>query len=408
VIDLPAIQGMPPNGDIARDLERIAGDVFSNPASASDALRALASNHSGAITIELNRFADRVDEGKQPFATRLAILELARQCRAREWESGARLRMQDDSNVLHVEAAFASDRPDCRSLREWASDAELLKPPVAVLPYLGWKSRLTVLAGREKLGKSSLTGEGAARISRGADFLGEQCTAGEVLIISLEEFIGDTVQRLLSFDADMDCIHISTSLPKRGHDLAGLIEAIRPDLVILDTLAVYAESLVTDANSAAQWAPVMMPLARLAHDSGAAIIAHHHAKKSDGKFRDSTAIAAAADVLVELTEATADQLRKDPTIRLLSCKGRFPTRNATVRLADHSYRVCEDSSAVSLDLRVIELVRANPGSSATRIVTGIGVRKETVLDSIRQLEIQGRLLNTGTGKRASYEVVECA
>jgi RecA-family ATPase len=89
----------------------------------------------------------------------------------------------------------------------WEND-EMMQPPAPVVPYLAWGSRSTLLAAREKSGKSTLTGYMAAQVSRGGEFLGEPCQRGHVLIIGLEEFIGDTARRLQQFGANGKMISI--------------------------------------------------------------------------------------------------------------------------------------------------------------------------------------------------------
>ncbi len=81
-------------------------------------------------------------------------------------------------------------------LDEVWENVKLMQPPAPVVPYLAWGSRSTLLAAREKSGKSTLTGYIAAQVSRGGTFLDEPCHQGNVLIVGLEEFLGDTARRL--------------------------------------------------------------------------------------------------------------------------------------------------------------------------------------------------------------------
>src|SRR3989442_1659644 len=80
-------------------------------------------------------------------------------------------------------AATADGRsPLLRSLAELLTDPDALKPPEAVVPRLAYRGRVALIAGREKLsGKSTLLTAGAAAVTRGTDFLGERCAAGQVL-----------------------------------------------------------------------------------------------------------------------------------------------------------------------------------------------------------------------------------
>ena len=50
----------------------------------------------------------------------------------------------------------AVERFGGRTLREIIADPTALDPPVAILPRLGWRSRVTLLSAQEKVGKSTL------------------------------------------------------------------------------------------------------------------------------------------------------------------------------------------------------------------------------------------------------------
>ena len=46
--------------------------------------------------------------------------------------------------------------------------------------------------------------------------------------------------------------------------------------------------------------PIVQSLTHYAHESGVALILVHHGRKADGKYRDSSAIGAAVDVILEM------------------------------------------------------------------------------------------------------------
>jgi hypothetical protein len=81
--------------------------------------------------------------------------------------------------------------------------------------------KLTLLAGGGGHGKTTLTLEIAAGVSKGRAVLGigyARPAAGEVLLISCEDDFGDTVMpRLLALDADLSKIHRVDGVPtKKG------------------------------------------------------------------------------------------------------------------------------------------------------------------------------------------------
>jgi hypothetical protein len=173
--------------------------------------------------------------------------------------------------------------------------------PVAVLPHLAWGGRLTLLAAREKDGKSTLVGGAVAALTRGAPWLGQPCApVGPVLWLH-EESPDDVIGRLQQFNADLNKVRL-LRLPSDGaaRDLAANVKHLRPGLVVVDSLVRYAAGRVTDPNSAVQWEPIMSELLTLAHTSRAAILVLHHAGKKDGEYRDSTEIGAGVDMLIQM------------------------------------------------------------------------------------------------------------
>jgi len=84
--------------------------------------------------------------------------------------------------------------------------AEIIKngmpvPPASVVEGLAWAERITLMAAREGLGKSTLFGEAAAAVSAGRPFLDKFPTVqGSVLWILSEEAEGEMILRALDFD----------------------------------------------------------------------------------------------------------------------------------------------------------------------------------------------------------------
>src|SRR6185437_3394504 len=79
-------------------------------------------------------------------------------------------------NGVHRISRYRDDsRPDggaaWRMLPEILADPELLKVPPVVMPRLAWRGRVSLLAAREKSGKTTLVGAGAAAHSAGQVFL---------------------------------------------------------------------------------------------------------------------------------------------------------------------------------------------------------------------------------------------
>lgn len=286
----------------------------------------------------------------------------------------------------------------------WA-DPQIMTPPPAVVPYLAWGGRSTLLASAEKAGKSTLTGHIAAAVSRGGTFLDEPCASGHVLLVGLEEFIGDAARRLQQFRADGQRITLVDRLPgdprERPRMLAAHIAAVQPALVVVDSLIAFSEGAVQDAGSSAQMGPLVQAFTTLAHDTGVAIIIIHHARKQDGKYRDSSAIGGAVDCICEMFAPDEDA---DPLKRELRARGRVPTRHVSFRLVADAhnrptgYLRDHASRPRSLEERVVDYLAQHPGANSAAIRTAIGGRGQLVIDALHQLERTGRISDTGHGR----------
>jgi hypothetical protein len=294
-------------------------------------------------------------------------------------------------------------------LDELLDDDDVMRPPPAVVPRLAYSSRSTLFASAPKAGKSTLTGYVAAAVTRGRFFLDQPCTPGTVLLVGLEEYIGDAARRLRHFDADPTRIFLVDTLPsdplERPAALRAHVEAVRPVLVIVDTLIAYGGGSVTDLNAAAQVGPVVQEITDLAHELGPAVILVHHAKKADGKYRDSSAIGGAVDVIAEMFAPDQDA---DPTLRQVRVIGRVPGGDFRMRYDGSVFTldaVTELQSAdLPIDQRIVAAIRSRPGCHANTVTDLVGVNRQTVLATISRLLAEGQLVDRGegTGKRLLY------
>lgn len=287
-----------------------------------------------------------------------------------------------------------------RSVAELAQRPELLTPPEQILPRLGYRGRLVVLAAPDKAGKSTLVGHGAAAVTRGRAFLGERCRRGRVVLLGLEEAPGDAVRRFVDLDADLDRIQLVT-LTKSSllAETEKLLRAWPADLVVVDSLAEYARLTLGAApgdGDNAGWGEVVRPLVALARDFDVAVDVLHHARRADGQYRGATEIAAAADAILEMLPD-----KDDVTVRRVRGRGRWTVEPFAVALRDGRYELA-DGSALSMDARVLLYVEENHGASQRAIRDAIDARAATVDAAINRLLLEGGIVDQGSGNRRSY------
>jgi hypothetical protein len=264
---------------------------------------------------------------------------------------------------------ISTARSPYRTLADILADPKILEPPETVVPRLAWRGRVTLLAAREKDGKSTVAGAAAAAVTRGATFLDGIAMRGVVVLAGLEEHPSEIARRLVDFGADPGMVYIATyreSNPVSELEMA--VERIQPVLVIVDTLSAMAEGKLED-GSAKAWQPLMAALTRLGRDFDCAVLIIHHSRKSDGAYRDSTAIGANVDCIIEMR---SDE--RDPNARHLKARSRFTVPDCTIRYNGSSYEMVETGEpAVTLRSAVLRYVNEHPGCTLGDLRKGVHV-----------------------------------
>lgn len=291
-----------------------------------------------------------------------------------------------------------NDDPQARTLANILADPRISEAPEAVVPRTVFRERVTLLAMREKRGKSTYASAGAAAVSRHASFLGEETIGGRVLWVA-EEHPGDLANRLTGFDADPDALFVLDLNVIRDPlaDLAREVERIGPVLVVVDTLASFVEQLGLDPGSSSAWTPIMGGLTRMTRDSGAGLLLLHHGRKSDGKYRDSTAIGAGVDLLLEMSEDASASVRR------ISARGRWRVGDFAVQLDSDGYKLIDGEQPLAA--RVLAFVESYPGCSMTTAREGITGRNPDIDSALRALLAEGRIADEGDDATHAYRVV---
>jgi hypothetical protein len=293
------------------------------------------------------------------------------------------------------EPAFPWDRsrenePGVRHGRlaaDLANDPEITRVLVEVVPGLSVACRLSLLVAREKLGKSTYLAFCAAELTQGL----YHGVPGRVLWCGMEEPVGDTLRRFEQMNADLSLINVidRPEPSKVTETICQEIASFRPALVVVDSLAVIGAYLELQEKSEEGWTSLFDKFRKAAQDYGCGLVILHHARKADGIFRGSTAIAAAADQLVTMFEDD-----KDPNCRRMSPRGRWPIPEYRITFSP------ETTSYTRGDLptgeqdgagdeviagRLIDFLQSHPGSGKTETTAAGGVaaiRSRRVFDAL--------------------------
>jgi hypothetical protein len=111
----------------------------------------------------------------------------------------------------------------------------------------------------------------------------------------------------------------------RPEKIGNVVVETEAEAVVIDSLEKWVEGRVLESGNSFQWNAALAPLQRLARFRNLAAVLIHHANKSSGTYRDSTAIGAAVDLIITLT-SRADGSRRSKS------EGRFPVSEFTARL----------------------------------------------------------------------------
>jgi len=207
--------------------------------------------------------------------------------------------------------------------------------------------------------------------------------------------LNDLVRRLSRYGA-RDHIAICQEV----HDPACLEEIMRElgaTVLVIDTLSEFARGLVDDYNSAAQWTPQLHALRGLLQRTEAAGILLHHSNKANGRYRDSSAIGAGVDAILELSTPA-----EDPVVRAVRARGRMVMSDFRLRFVDPWYQL--DSTEAPLELRVYRVVESRPGVSQNQIREAVYGGKKAVDYTIEDLCRSGMVEDRGNGRGHAYFV----
>jgi len=307
--------------------------------------------------------------------------------------------------------AAADDMATMRTLADILADPSVLEPPSVVVPRLAWRGRVTLLAAREKGGKSTLATAAAAAVSRGDRWLGDPTERGSVLWVGLEEHVGDLASRMIEWRAAPERIYVMQSLATVNDPIAEVrakATQVRPAMLVVDTLSAMVEATGArpDPGSSTAWTPIMTGLARIARETDAALLLLHHARRSDGSYRDSSAIGAGVDVIIEASEGP------DADVRTLKSKGRWRVGDYTVRLVSgeptQPARYDLGSGEVSVDARVLCHVEAHPGCSMRDVRNAITGRGKEVGAAVHRLIGCSAIVDRGGRDRMSLHPARAA
>ncbi len=291
-----------------------------------------------------------------------------------------------------------------------------------LIPELLPKGETIILASAPKAGKTLLAIDAAFAIATGeSDFLGQTTKRGKVLLISVDESLNSTKNKLLKRGfrrQDKEYIRI---LPMWTIDQMGILEAeledFRPDVVIVDSLRRINHGSPISENSA-EFADNIYTLKETIGRYGASgVLIHHNNKDSGalgvGRIRGSSAIAGAVwgtwqlDHIPKPDPNNKTKLIIDPkdpkrvlTVFARDAEGQTfniefnPEDNSWVKLDSDSPEAQEEKTLKDRILNI--LGRNQSGLSGSQIIELLGMTKE-----------EGRGVYTTLNRMVSKRIISC-
>jgi putative DNA primase/helicase len=303
--------------------------------------------------------------------------------------------------------------------------------------------KLTLLIGDPGLGKSLVTIDIAARVSRGSSFPdGERCEVGHVIFLSAEDDAADTIRpRLDAAGADVALVHTlegmrvtlaDNSTSDRPFDLETGIATLEDALaripgvrlIVIDPISAYLGG--ADSNTNAEVRKLLSPLAAFAAKYGVAVLCVTHLRKSAGvavhRAIASIAFTAAARAVWAVASDSSDTNRRlmlmvklnlGPNVGGLAF--RIETQNALPRLDWESGAVTvnandvlnieysEDHSELKeAEEWLREYLADGPvaASEAIRAANAVGITRTTLWRAATSLTVVRRKLG---GRGAGWE-----
>jgi hypothetical protein len=200
--------------------------------------------------------------------------------------------------------------------------------------------------------------------------------------------------------------------------LQRLLDDFPADAVFVDSLIELARRTTKEmpkAGDAAGWAAVVRPLSALAHERDVGLLTIHHARKSDGRYRDSTEIAAACDAIFDMLGPKGGD---DPTLRRLEGVGRWEVGRWIARLVDGAYEfggeikhegpAGEDDRIQALVPKIRAALSSGPACGKEALRRQLKVSQNHLYAALNIMEARGEIEvgTKGPGKAASITLLE--
>jgi hypothetical protein len=322
---------------------------------------------------------------------------------ADEWtSSGLTRRARGSENGAEPKSTPRLARP----LVELLADPELTREPVITIEKLLVENATTLIAAREKLGKTTLASQAIAAFVDGRSFLGATSSRrGDVLWYTIDEPTRDTVIRFARIITNAAAIYISDVPRTFAELLAHLgadLMARNYDIVVIDTVSRALQQSGIKTNDPDVVGAAIRALVDVFRSFGVAGLLIYHTNKLGSEYSGSVAIGATVDEIIVLKargrgsdpDDEDDDHGDDDGRRWLICAGRRLRGRYALDYNEDGYRL-SDEAIDSPDERILKLAAkacdTERPPTKSELATAAKGRKATALKRIDVLRVGGLL-----------------
>jgi predicted ATP-dependent serine protease len=267
----------------------------------------------------------------------------------------------------------------------------------------------TLLAGRPKVGKSTLLTALVKAITEGASFLGRN-TSRQGVVLLTEERMPTLREKLDRFELDERVSLLLRSHLPADYAWAKVVETavkVAKDrgagILVVDVFDKWVKLKGEQENNAGAVLEALAPL-DWAAGQGLAVIIVTHQRKSEGKHgeavRGTNALVGGVDVVLELERVRGDA---DPHIRVLRAESRFDSTppELALQLGDTGYEDVGTEATVKADREraAVRAVLHAESQTADEIAEEADLPAATVRRRLGELVDDGHARREGAGKR---------
>ena len=267
---------------------------------------------------------------------------------------------------------------------------------------------ITLLAGRPKVGKSTLGFGLIAALAQGQTFLDRQTNAKGVLLLS-EEREGTLAEKARRWGLD-GSIHLLMRHEAHGFPWPAIVaqavaycHAHKLGVLVVDTFDKWTGLKGDAENNAGSVLEALEPLMKAA-GAGLAVLVVSHQRKSPGDYgeavRGSNALTGGVDVVAELERPSS--ALDGQGVRVLNAVSRYAStpEGLVLALTDDGYEARGDTFEARADTeraKVLETIETLGGATAKRLAEDTGLARTTVQRHVDKLLADGTINRSGEG-----------